>query len=431
MIKEKVYKNGAILIYKKRKRKCVTVTAGFVFGKNRDNYAEPIAHFCEHMLFKETENKNTEQLKDSMRETFSKYNGFTSLFYTFIDFCRSKKALVPCFELASEMLLNTKFSDENVENEKGVIKQELVRKSNIDEAKLHNACIRTIRNDYTKFTSVLGNEEEINAVTAKDLKKFRDETFISQNFVISITGGISFTKAKRFAEKHFINRLKSSPAYVPNKDILLPIQRNGNLLLEHFEKDKAMCSIAIKIDNELENQRTYQHLSYLCKISNEFSGRMISSLREKGLVYSVHIGHDTTPNMCMLEISFECSPENVNKIIDQLGIVLNEYKTIPFAEKLIENIKFKAKLAEDEQTPSPIYPDTNTFYHYLTRGKERFTKKYAKQGKKIFERTKSQDLLEFCQKVLSKPENLYVTILSNAPNETYYTYKQMQDILMR
>ena len=50
----KNYKNGATLIYRHERRKHTSVTAGFIFGKNRDNYPEPTAHFCEHMFFKET-----------------------------------------------------------------------------------------------------------------------------------------------------------------------------------------------------------------------------------------------------------------------------------------------------------------------------------------------------------------------------------------
>jgi len=52
-IKIKKYSNGAELIYKKRKRKHTSVRAGFVFGKNRDKYAEPVAHFCEHLYMQE------------------------------------------------------------------------------------------------------------------------------------------------------------------------------------------------------------------------------------------------------------------------------------------------------------------------------------------------------------------------------------------
>lgn len=110
MTKFKSYKDGATLVYQKRKRKHTSVIAGFVFGRNRDKFPDPVAHFCEHMFFKETQNRNQKQLRQDMLDIFTKKNGRTSPFYTEIDFCRANKKIEECFALASDMLLNTKFS---------------------------------------------------------------------------------------------------------------------------------------------------------------------------------------------------------------------------------------------------------------------------------------------------------------------------------
>ncbi len=56
MIKVKNYKNGATLVYSKKKRKHTSVVAGFVFGRNRDKFPEPVAHFCEHMFLRKQKN---------------------------------------------------------------------------------------------------------------------------------------------------------------------------------------------------------------------------------------------------------------------------------------------------------------------------------------------------------------------------------------
>lgn len=109
MKKIKKYKNGAILVYKHQKAKATSVIAGFVFGRNRDKYNNALAHFCEHMFFVETEKRNKEKLRKEKLKTFTMLNGRTNLFYTEIDFCRSNKALEPSFELASDMLLHSKY----------------------------------------------------------------------------------------------------------------------------------------------------------------------------------------------------------------------------------------------------------------------------------------------------------------------------------
>lgn len=425
--KKKVYKNGATLIYKHFKRRHTSVVAGFVFGKNRDNYPEPTAHFCEHMFFKETQDKSVAQLKDEMLNVFSMYNGRTNLFYTEIDFCRSNKAIEPCFKLAAEMLLNTKYSSKTIKTEKGVIKQELVRKLNNPDAISYYAFSRCIYSKYNLNTNVLGSEEEIEQVSAKSLKKFKDETFISQNFIITIEGGISFNKAKHLAEKYFINKLKSNPEYPVDQSITYPVDKPGNLNIEYFQFNKANCKIGIKLDKEIESVENDNYISMLCSICNNLNGKLMSKLRDNGLVYGVSMWADCIPENYMIGIDFGCSNENVNKVIDKIGELFRELKTTKIDQSLIEIKKENKKLSKDENIRR-LYP-SNLFRNYLFYKDDIFSKKLRKESKKIYEDITSDDIQTLCQKIFNKPENIYMSILTNASPESFYNYEEIQKIL--
>ncbi len=426
--KKKIYPNGATLVFKHTKKKSTAVTAGFVFGQNRDNYPEPTAHFCEHMFFKATENKNEKELRAAMLDTFSKYNGRTNQFYTEIDFLRSNKALEPCFKLASEMLLQTKFNTKSINSEKGVIKQELVRRLNNPDAEFRFTCNRTFRTKYTENTTVLGSQEEIDAMDAKILKKFRDETFISQNFVITIRGGISYSKAKRLAEKYFIKKLKSNPDFPVDQNIINPITKTGNLRIDYFNFKKAICNITYKFDDDFKSTKNEKVLQMLCSICNGISGKFFSRLRDKGLVYDAGMSYQTRPTF-LLAANVNCSSENINKCIEEFGEVLKDLRTRLIDEQIIEKKKENKKLADDEYTPS-IYPDI-LFSNYLTHQDELFSKKRIKELRKSYEDITPQDIKEICEIAFSKPENIYISILTEAKPETFYTYEQMQDILIK
>lgn len=427
-LKRKIYKNGATLIYKKNKKRHTSVVAGFVFGKNRDNYPEPTAHFCEHMFFKETKQKSTQTLNEAMQNTFSMYNGRTNLFYTEIDFCRSNKIIEPCFELASEMLLETKFSKKNIDSEKGVIKQELVRKLNNPDKLFYFTYARCLRDYYNKNTMVLGSEQEIDEIDAKTLKKFKDEVFISQNFVITIQGGISFYKAKRLAEKYFIKKLNSDPKFSVDRTMNLIINKKGNLLVEKYPFKKAICSIAIKIDKDLNNLKNEQISYMLCMICNGLSGKILNRLRDKGLVYSAGMSSNFKDDET-IKIDFACSDQCVNKCIDEIGKVLYDLKTNLVDEKLIETKKKNQKYQRDEKT-TLIYP-SNLFNLYLRYGYESLTKKYHKKSKKLFQAVTPQDIKDFCNNIFSNPENLYVAILTGSDENNFYNYEKMQKILIK
>lgn len=425
--KKKIYSNGATLIFKHRKRKCTSVVAGFAFGSNRNNYPEPTAHFCEHMFFVETENRSKETLKQDMLNTFSMKNGRTNPFYTEIDFCRSNKALEECFALSSDMLLNTKYETKFINSEKGVIKQELVRKLNNPDALSYYTLLRTTTSKDIKNSLTLGNEDEIEAITAKTLKKFRDETFISQNFVISIEGGISFLKAKHLAEKYFIKKLKSNPSYPVDQSIIFKQTREGNLNIENYPFKKSICRIAIKINQEFESQLTEKSAQMFCNICNGINGKLLGALRENGLVYSAGLGYNPTPKQNMLHFNFSCSTENVNKVINETGKCFEEFRTTLVEEELIKQIKKNEKLFKDEMT-SKIYP-SDLFANYLTFGDRILSKKHRKTDKKIFDSLTPNDVQNFCKMVLTKPENIYVAILTDGSEKDFYTYEEMQKIL--
>lgn len=422
--KKKVYKNGAILIYKKHKRKCTSVTAGFTFGKNRANYPEPIAHFCEHMLFKETENRDATQLKEDILNTFSLQNAYTRNSSVRIEFLRSNRALEPCFKLSSDILLNTRFNLDKVIAEKGVIKQELVARLNNPEVMSQLAFWRGINSkSYSNF-NILGSEEEIEAVTPQMLQKFRDEVFISQNFVMTIEGGISFVKAKHLAKKHFINKLKSNPNYPVDKSISIPKDQEGNLSFEKFPLNKAICRIGIFIDQELEGAKTQNVLDLLKKISNDIGGKLLWKLRDNGLVYIGELYNSIEPNEYLTIIKFECSVENVNKVIDQIGLFFEELRTTKIEKFLIEKKKENKKLSLDEQLTS-IFP-SGLFISYSIFKDQILSRKYYKENKNAYEKITAEDIQELCQKILSKPENLYVSILTNASPDKFYTYDEIQ-----
>ena len=422
----KTYKNGATLIYRYSRRKHTSVTAGFFFGRNRDNYPDPTAHFCEHMFFKETKNLTGQQVSAKINKTLSSRNGRTGIKFTCIDFCRSNRIIEPCFDLSSELLLNTKFSKKHIESEKGVIKQELTRALNDPNIKLSCAIAQTFRDYYCSDTTVLGTPEEIDKMDAETLKKFQKECFIAQNFFICIRGGISYFKAKRLAEKYFIKKLNSNPEYPVDKSLTLENNRPGNLNVAQFPLNKTWCSISIMIPSEYENVKTLATIGLLRKISNSATGLIGLALRKKGLIYTSNIVSGViAPNQSCLTLDFECASENVNKIIDILGEKLESFANGEISQDLIEEKKLNRKYENDESIQDSIYPNKD-YLKYFRGRKVELTNKFLKQYNKAFKKLTTEDIQVFLKNILSKPENFYVTILSNKDASNFYTYKEIQ-----
>lgn len=351
-MKRKVYKNGATLVYMKSKSKSTSVNVGFWFGKSADHFPESTAHFCEHMFFQSTKNRTKEQLTKDMTETFSSNNGHTGMFLTYIDFNRSNKILEPCFELASDMLLNTNFSPKEIESEKGVIKQELLKKLSSQDTAFRVASRKTTSHyPRLKRSCILGTDNEIDAIDADILQKYHDEIFISQNFLITIEGGISYRKAKRLAEKHFINKLKSCPNAEVDKTTDPPFDRQGNLHIENFRSRRSKIGIAFKLDDFKDVKDRVQNLAclyFLKKLSNNLNKHLLGNLRNAGLVYTANLTYLLQKTDGYLVITADASPKNINNIVDVIGETLKDYRKNMIDENTLEAIKKNRKYSEDE-----------------------------------------------------------------------------------
>lgn len=432
MAKKKEYKNGAILIYKRKKIKCTTVAAGFIFGKNRNNYSEPIAHFCEHMLLSETQLSNKKELSQKIDDTFSHINALTYMYKLCIDFARSNKALEKCFALSSEMLLQTKFSSKNIEIEKGVIKQEYITQKDNPKHLFFCANKRTLQNNNTENTSIIGSAEEIDKITKKDLEKFHREIFISQNFIISIVGNISFRRAKFLAKKHFISKLKSNPYFQSDKTEYLPIERPGNLNIEPYKISKVMCKVIFKIDEKYENNFSKACLTLLSNLLNNNSINLYTGqLRNKGLAYNAYFDYSTVKERTLASFYFECSKENINKILNAIAKTIKILKEDEISTKIIDNIKKKIKLSADE-TGTIAYPSATNFLNsFCLKGDEIISEKHKKQNRKQFFKLTAKDIKKFSNEIFSHPENLYVTCFGNVSTDDIYSYKKMQTMFTK
>ncbi|NMB92030.1 MAG: insulinase family protein, partial [Parcubacteria group bacterium] len=89
-------------------------------SRNENEKNNGISHFIEHMFFKGTSNRTSLEIAECIEDVGGQINAFTGKEAT----CFYVKALDSHFELAidviSDMLFNSKFSNEDIEKEKGV-----------------------------------------------------------------------------------------------------------------------------------------------------------------------------------------------------------------------------------------------------------------------------------------------------------------------
>lgn len=333
------FNDGGTLIYQKTNRnKATSVAVGFNVGF-LNNTQNGIAHFCEHMLFKGTNKRSREQLEIDLRENCgNNFNAFTTTDFTIFTFNRVNSKLEDAFEVASDMLLNSNITKRYVDAEKDVIFEEF--KSREDDCKysISQETYNMILGLNETNRCTIGNKEDLDKITPKSVIEFRKKFYIKDNFVISVVGSESLAKIKKLVKKYFLKAFTKDDAQqkvINEKNVV----DKSDYQIFKKETDAVLVSIAVKCVGFNDEVRSPALKIYQDYLSGGIDGKLFKAVRDKGLAYSVFASRSLLSKSGVFSFEFECSKDNVNKVIDEIGKVIADIRKSGIDIKEIKKIK--------------------------------------------------------------------------------------------
>lgn len=256
----------------------VWVNVGTRDEKANENGA---SHFIEHMVFKGTKNRTAAQLAYEMDRIGGQINAYTTkentCFYgRVLDTHVCKIADILC-----DMLLNSNFYDEDVNNERNVIVEEIGMYEDTPDdlvtEQLFGGCFK----GSPLARPVLGTRNTLGKMDGEFLKSYMREHYTGDKIVVVLAGNVSENDVQYFAD-----RLKAVPAGNGKK------RKEANYVQCIKSKKKtteqnhlclAFPSIAVTDD------RRYAVQLMTNILGGGMSSRLFQSVREdKGLCYSIY-----------------------------------------------------------------------------------------------------------------------------------------------
>ena len=186
-------------------RAALTVNYGgkdTVFKLNGKTYTVPqgIAHYLEHTNFNMPGGKKAEDMFEKIHTVnVNAYTNqeFTSFHITSLTHLREN------IEYLIEYVMTPYFTDKLTDKERGIIAQEIQRsKNNIDRNEYYSFMNALLKEDHEKYT-VLGEEEDINKITAEDLEFVHKTFYHPENMVMVVNGNVDPTKVIEIIKNKF------------------------------------------------------------------------------------------------------------------------------------------------------------------------------------------------------------------------------------
>lgn len=298
-----------------------------------------VSHFIEHMMFKGTKNRTAKKIAEDIEELGGQINAFTGKEAT----CFYVKLLDEHFDIGidvlSDMMLNTKFLQEDIDKEKSVIQEEINMYEDSPEDLASELIAQANWGEDTLSYPILGTEFTIKNMTRDKILNYFNNNYVSSNMVISIAGNFNEEELRGKLEEKF-GKMVSRDSF--EQKISTPKLLN-NICVK--SKDIEQTHVCLTLNGiELGNDRLYTLLA----INNYFGGgtssRLFQSVREdKGYVYTIYSYPSAYKNKGVFNIYFalndNCLPDALNLINDEIrDIYINKMDKVQI-KKAKEQLK--------------------------------------------------------------------------------------------
>lgn len=307
----------------------VTIAAYIRAGFHLDPIDKPgLSHFVEHMVFSGT--KSFPSFREEA-EAVERYGGWHTA-YTWIEeqkhYAHISKGR---FEEGLNVLLESIFmpliKEEEIEKEKGVIKEEVLRnKADPANAIWNYVWFPLFFQDTPLARPYYGDIEDLDKISKADVDEFISNNFIPENMILLVAGDIEIDdieeKIKKKVDKLLVNReIKTAMNLTPLK----PFRKNKIVI--HNDPSYYKTSIIIGVQTVDFSSKEKHVLNLIGDlIGGYFGTNLVRKLRDKGgLIYNWGVYQDNLIDTGYLAFNTSTAHENVLKVVK---IILDEFQRL-------------------------------------------------------------------------------------------------------
>ena len=282
-----------------------------------------ISHFLEHMFFKGTQKRpNTLNISETLDSVGGQYNAFTSKEVTGFWAKVDKKHSDIAIDWISDIFLNSKFDETEMEREKGVIIEEMNMYLDTPTAYIGDLWEMLLYGDQPAGWKVIGEKENILSFNRKKVVDYYQSHYSASNVIVCVAGAITSAKIEAKISGYFKDKQKSA---VSQKLKAKEQQSEPKVLLHYKKTDQTHFCLGVRA-YDLSDERRYALALLSVILGGNMSSRLFIKVRERnGLAYSIHTSADNSTDTGYLVTQAGIDHKNLEKSVE---LILQEYKDL-------------------------------------------------------------------------------------------------------
>jgi predicted Zn-dependent peptidase len=274
-----------------------------------------LSHFLEHVLFKRTRRRTNVAIARAVDVLGGDVDAFTTKEYTGF-YAHTLDARFPeAIDLLSDVVLAPAFGAEDVENERGVILEEIGEANDNPEDLVHETFVRELWRDQPLGAPILGTEKSIRAISRGDLRTFHRARYGSGRLIVAVAGRVDAREAvERIARAFRRNRTRPRRRSAARAE---PPRANPHVtLLRRRGLEQAHVCLGMPAP-AFTSPRRYASSVLDVVIGGGMSSRLFQEVREKrGLAYSIGSSLHAYREGGYQTISAACATRNLQRLLE-------------------------------------------------------------------------------------------------------------------
>jgi predicted Zn-dependent peptidase len=257
------------------------VEAGGIYESDGE---EGVAHLLEHLIFKGTRNRSAREIARAIEGRGGHLGAFTEKEFCCYYAVVLDEHLEIAVDVLSDIILNHRFTDDQLAREKAVVLEEFSDLEDSPEELAHELLPAALWPNHPLGTSLLGTRESVSRMTRETVRNYWQELYGPDTITVAAAGHVNPTRLLELVDRYFRYPQNGACAReisdIPNDVSPMKVERRqvGQLHL----------LIGAKTEGALAESR-FPLLVLNAALGGGMGSRMFQVIREDGgLAYSVY-----------------------------------------------------------------------------------------------------------------------------------------------
>ncbi len=282
-----------------------------------------LSHYLEHVLFKRTLHRSNAQISRAIDRLGGDVDAFTTKEYTGFYVHTLDSGFAEALDLLGDIVLSPAFEASDVENERGVILEEIGEANDNPDDLAHETFIRSFWKTHPLGAPILGTAETVRAIGREDLYRYYRSRYAPGNLIVAVAGRVNTPDVLAALSRLFRRRPGRTPA--PRGAGNRPRSHQHLELKTRRGLEQVHLCLGVEGPAQASARRFAASLLDVV-LGGGMSSRLFQEVREKrGLVYSIGSSWNAYRLGGYETISAACAPKNLPRVLE---VTLRELKKL-------------------------------------------------------------------------------------------------------